>query len=42
VAAPGRLEDLYQQGFVGVSKLEMFVLVGADRMLDMGFIHAVK
>ncbi len=42
VATPGRLEDLYQQGFINVSKLEIFVLDEADRMLDMGFIHDVK
>jgi len=42
VATPGRLEDLHQQGFVDVSKLEIFVLDEADRMLDMGFIHDVK
>ena len=42
IATPGRLEDLYQQGFVDVSKLEIFVLDEADRMLDMGFIHDVK
>ncbi len=42
VATPGRLQDLYQQGFIDVSKLEIFVLDEADRMLDMGFIHDVK
>jgi len=42
VATPGRLEDLHQQGFVDVTKLEIFVLDEADRMLDMGFIHDVK
>ncbi len=42
VATPGRLEDLYQQGFIDVSKLEIFVVDEADRMLDMGFIHDVK
>ena len=42
VATPGRLEDLHQQGFIDVSKLEIFVLDEADRMLDMGFIHDVK
>ncbi len=42
VATPGRLEDLYQQGFVDVSKLEIFVLDEPDRMLGMGFIHDVK
>ena len=42
VATPGRLMDLYQQGFVTLDKLEIFVLDEADRMLDMGFIHDVK
>ncbi len=42
VATPGRLGDLYQQGFIDLSKLEIFVLDEADRMLDMGFIHDVK
>ena len=42
VATPGRLEDLHDQGFIHVEKLEIFVLDEADRMLDMGFIHDVK
>ena len=42
VATPGRLEDLHNQGFIDVSRLEIFVLDEADRMLDMGFIHDVK
>ena len=42
VATPGRLMDLYQQGFVKLDHLEIFVLDEADRMLDMGFIHDVK
>ena len=42
VATPGRLMDLYQQGFVKLDKLEIFVLDEADRMLDMGFIHDVR
>ncbi len=42
VATPGRLMDLYQQGFVSLDQLEIFVLDEADRMLDMGFIHDVK
>ena len=42
VATPGRLEDLHNQGFIHVEKLEIFVLDEADRMLDMGFIHDVK
>ena len=42
VATPGRLGDLYNQKFVDLSKLEIFVLDEADRMLDMGFIHDVR
>ena len=42
VATPGRLQDLYDQGFIHVEKLEIFVLDEADRMLDMGFIHDVR
>ncbi|WP_101698477.1 DEAD/DEAH box helicase [Clostridium minihomine] len=42
VATPGRLNDLIQQGFVDLGKIETFVLDEADRMLDMGFIHDVK
>jgi len=42
VATPGRLMDLYDQGFVHPDKLEIFVLDEADRMLDMGFIHDVR
>ncbi|MCI8651476.1 MAG: DEAD/DEAH box helicase [Oscillospiraceae bacterium] len=42
VATPGRLEDLHNQGFIHVEKLEIFVLDEADRMLDMGFIHDVR
>jgi len=42
VATPGRLLDLYNQGFIGLGQLEVFVLDEADRMLDMGFINDVK
>ena len=42
VATPGRLGDLYNQKFVDLSRLEVFVLDEADRMLDMGFIHDVR
>ena len=42
IATPGRLEDLHQQGYIDVSRLEIFVLDEADRMLDMGFIHDVR
>ncbi|GAA4437041.1 DEAD/DEAH box helicase [Ravibacter arvi] len=42
VATPGRLLDLYQQGFIKLTKVEVLVLDEADRMLDMGFVHDVK
>ena len=42
VATPGRLIDLENQGHLTLSKVEIFVLDEADRMLDMGFIHDVK
>jgi ATP-dependent RNA helicase RhlE len=42
VATPGRLLDHHQQRTVDFSKVEIFVLDEADRMLDMGFIHDIK
>lgn len=42
IATPGRLLDLYTQGFLKVSNIDFFVLDEADRMLDMGFIHDIK
>jgi len=42
VATPGRLLDLIDQGYISLDRLEVFVLDEADRMLDMGFIHAVR
>ena len=42
IATPGRLLDLIQQGVVDLSKIEMFVLDEADRMLDMGFIRDIR
>lgn len=42
VATPGRLMDLYNQGHVSLTGLEIFVLDEADRMLDMGFIRDVR
>jgi len=37
VTTPGRMFDLISQGFVDVSKLEIFVLDEDDLMLDLGF-----
>ncbi|MFO1465801.1 MAG: DEAD/DEAH box helicase [Steroidobacteraceae bacterium] len=42
VATPGRLLDLEQQGALDLSRVRMFVLDEADRMLDMGFIHDIR
>ena len=42
VATPGRLLDHMERGKVDFSRLEILVLDEADRMLDMGFIDAVK
>ncbi len=42
VATPGRLLDLIGQGYISLSKVDLFVLDEADRMLDMGFIHDIK
>lgn len=42
VATPGRLLDLYQQGYVDLSKVEIAVLDEADHMLDMGFLPDVR
>jgi ATP-dependent RNA helicase RhlE len=42
VATPGRLLDLAQQGAADLSRVRCLVLDEADRMLDMGFIAAIK
>ena len=42
VATPGRLNDLIGQNLCDLSRISIFVLDEADRMLDMGFIHDVK
>lgn len=34
--------DLYEQGYIDFSQIEILVLDEADRMLDMGFVHEVK
>lgn len=42
VATPGRLIDLMNQGHIQLDQLETFVLDEADRMLDMGFLPALR
>lgn len=42
IATPGRLLDLVEQGEADLTSIETLVLDEADRMLDMGFIHAIK
>lgn len=42
VATPGRLLDLMEQGHIRLDAIELFILDEADRMLDMGFIPAVR
>jgi ATP-dependent RNA helicase RhlE len=42
VATPGRLLDLAEQGVLELRSIRYFVLDEADRMLDMGFIHAIR
>ncbi|MGB6603412.1 MAG: DEAD/DEAH box helicase [Steroidobacteraceae bacterium] len=42
VATPGRLLDLSGQGVLDLRSVGCFVLDEADRMLDMGFIHAIR
>ena len=42
VATPGRLLDLLGQGAVRLGHVKMWVLDEADRMLDMGFIPAMR
>jgi ATP-dependent RNA helicase RhlE len=42
VATPGRLIDLMDQGYVHLEEISCFILDEVDRMLDMGFIHAIR
>ena len=42
IATPGRLMDLMGQGHADFSALQYLVLDEADRMLDMGFVPAIR
>jgi len=42
IACPGRLMDLMQRRYADFSQLQYLVLDEADRMLDMGFLPAIR
>lgn len=42
IATPGRLMDLMQQGHIKIGNVQIFVLDEADRMMDMGFLPALR
>ena len=42
IACPGRLLDLHGQGWAELGAVEVLILDEADRMLDMGFLPAIR
>ena len=42
VATPGRLEDFLRRREISINAVDMFVLDEVDRMLDMGFLPAIR
>lgn len=42
IGTPGRIKDMYQQGYIPMTAFDGLVLDEVDRMLDMGFIRDVR
>jgi ATP-dependent RNA helicase RhlE len=42
IATPGRFEDLYDRELISLNGVKILVLDEVDRMLDMGFIPAIR
>ncbi len=42
IATPGRFEDLYDRELISLAGIKILVLDEVDRMLDMGFIPAIR
>lgn len=41
IGTPGRVLELYKEGYVHFKKLQVFIMDEADRLMDMGFIRQI-